>query len=103
MRTTIKVYKINPIDFWNGWQPVESMEHRAVFTLAFNAVIAEGIGNRELRAGEGGNPWWTPFPGNDSGSPLYLIAWKQDNNGDTFIVSPVELPHLGEPEISVAV
>ena len=99
----LKVYKINAIDHWDGWHPVASMEHRAVFTLAFNAAIAEGIGYRVLRAGEGGNPWWAPFPGPDSGDPLYLIAWKQENNGTTFIVSPVELPHLGEPELSIAV
>jgi len=26
------------------------------------------------------------------------LAWKQDNNGTTFICSPVPLPWLGEPE-----
>ncbi|QHJ84321.1 MAG: hypothetical protein [Bacteriophage sp.] len=27
---------------------------------------------------------------------LYAFAWKQDNNGTTFIVSPYPLPHLDE-------
>jgi hypothetical protein len=24
------------------------------------------------------------------------LAWKQDNNGTTFVLSPIELPHLKE-------
>jgi hypothetical protein len=31
-----------------------------------------------------------PFPGNNWSAPI--IAWKQDNNGTTFIASPVSLP-----------
>ena len=27
---------------------------------------------------------------------LYGFAWKQDNNGTTYVVSPVKLPHLDD-------
>ncbi|MDF2784473.1 MAG: uncharacterized protein K0S95_1008 [Pantoea eucrina] len=34
--------------------------------------------------------FWIP----DDHSFTYAFVWKQDNNGTTFIVSPVPLPHL---------
>lgn len=34
------------------------------------------------------------FPIPSDTSFTYGFAWKHDNNGDTFIISPVPLPHL---------
>jgi hypothetical protein len=45
----------------------------------------------DIRHGSG--PFVCPLPDGDCGSE-YLIAWKQDNNGSTFIASPFCLPWL---------
>lgn len=34
------------------------------------------------------------LPNAEGGEPIPFLVWKQDNNGTTFVVSPVELPYL---------
>ncbi len=55
--------------------------------LAFNDIGWEG----DSRSGHW-NCW--ALPDADSGFLHWLIAVKQDNNGQTFLASPVPLPHL---------
>lgn len=42
-------------------------------------------------------PYVFGIPPNDS-EPNFLmgVAWKQGNNGTTFVCSPIPLPHLGQ-------
>jgi hypothetical protein len=43
----------------------------------------------------GGGPWFCPLPPqHDDFECEFLLAWKQDNNGQTFIASPYPLPWL---------
>ena len=40
-------------------------------------------------------PFIAGLPTNETGNDGHImIAWKQDNNGDTFVVSPFKLPWL---------
>ena len=101
------VYCLIPIDFWQGW-------HRpsALFRVA-DDIINDGIHDPddwkrqwELAQAIATDMGWEgdiregPYvtvipdqPGNYSDPPI-LIAWKQDNNGTTFIASPFRLPWL---------
>lgn len=39
-------------------------------------------------------PYVIPLPEGDDAGWNFIIGWKQDNNGTSYIASPVELPHL---------
>jgi hypothetical protein len=52
----------------------------------------------DVREGSGG-PWFCPIP--MPGTVEYLIAWKQDNNGESFVASPFPLPWLEEDAAAV--
>lgn len=105
------VYGIYPIDF--GWENCPTVDDFAA-TLARREFSQPGYGYegdfeaykvafekaKELAATVG---WEGDFRGPahvffvpTEGSFKYGFAWKQDNNGDTFVVSPVPLPHLNE-------
>jgi hypothetical protein len=46
---------------------------------------------------EDGDIYITGLPTDDGGGfPYYLVIIKQENNGTTFLYSPVELTHLKE-------
>ncbi|MBY5716282.1 hypothetical protein HFO33_06705 [Rhizobium leguminosarum] len=108
-------YRINPIDF--GWEYLRSAEsHRKQLATAFaeqknsyerdDALKAinefENLYNAAMDAGhkvgwEGDfriEPCVGFLPAEVS-LAIYLV-WKQDNNGDTFVVSPMEMAWLEE-------
>ena len=103
------VYCLNPIDFWNGWHLasdvvcVDMTFDYANETVQINAedffpkfTLAK-FGARKLGWEE--DISWGPFisalPVDDAGGPCpIIIAWKQSNNGTTFVASPFELPWL---------
>ena len=93
MRAT--VYHISPIDLWGLAIPVSSLSgprrtwadglvEIAMHDVAMNDVGWEG----DVREG----PYIIPVLAEVE--VLHAVAWKQDNNGNTFIWSPVPLPHL---------
>jgi hypothetical protein len=91
----IYVYDCLPLDDWSGWQPLDysQKELRDLFyqglALASHCLAWQG----DLREG----PFTTPLPcGNPSCK--FMVGWKQDSKGTTFIVSPFPLPWL-EKEI----
>jgi hypothetical protein len=47
-------------------------------------------------------PYRAPLPCGDP-SCKYMVAWRQDNNGDTFIASPFHLPWLEEKSHDILV
>ena len=57
--------------------------------------IRHYIGNDEWHYYEN-NAYIFSIPNPDYATCSYGMIWKQDNNGSTFICSPVELPHLAE-------
>ena len=102
------VYYCNAIDDWSGWQdPVDLFRpylwnkaglERDIYLDGCRwkpfwdeaQALARSIGwEGDIRDG----PYVTVIPPRGSGEePLLIVAWKQDNNGDTMIASDVELP-----------
>lgn len=101
------VYECSPIDFWHGWHPLRTLMVRggdeydwameglpspgevdATWKLA--QTMARILGwEGDVRSG----PYWIPLPW-DTGVWDFAIGWKQDNNGTTFIASPVQFTWL---------
>lgn len=103
------MYRMQPIDFWFGWMRegeylrrlskiakesrldvnpflVEYGARRAqAFDLARDCDWEEDIIN---------GPFISAVPDATAHENLILIAWKQGNNGDTFVASPVRLEWL---------
>jgi hypothetical protein len=99
------VYHCGPIDCWAGWRPLrelliqdaDGVELPGPQHVQQRWELAQDLAKRiywegDVRSSEGG-PWWTPIPW-ETGDWEYVIAWKQDNNGSTFVASPVQLPWL---------
>ena len=112
------VYAMGPIDDWTGWRKPEELFRARIDTSAAASPMADDdphgdfephrwaqawtsarAGARELhwegdiRPGEG--PFVTMLPSAEPGvTTPFIIAWKQDNNGMTFIASPFRLPWL---------
>lgn len=99
------VYETNPIDAWDAFVPLEEILGRAPsvttygrgdlvrqLMFACKAVATLAAWEGDVREG----PYVIPIPGGEWGAfePELAFAWKQGNNGTTFIVSPVELPWL---------
>ena len=102
------VYSRNPIDFWRGWLTEKEYINKVIdgfdVVNAFVPVVAY-VAFRDagmklaLKVGwEGdirGEVMVSALPPLDTGSDDdVMVAWKQDNNGQTFIVSPFRLPWL---------
>lgn len=102
------VYAVPSIDYWEGW----IAEKDFMLSCLQDATVDWGLMRlgeyAELRrhamalakrAGWEGDirqgPYVAALPNGDCESDL-MIAWKQDNNGETFIVSPLLLPWLEE-------
>ena len=107
------IYACGPIDWWYGWTPLEQVLEKAMSRPGFPdfPLRAADIHERlqqarrfcpfkdsELRQGEGG-PWFCPLPLDDPGNYEFLLAWKLDNNGTTYVVSPFQLPWLDQCQI----
>ncbi len=107
------VYELSPIDHWGGWMSEEQYladcenksylstdkphERRRLEKLKKQAFDLA----KRLKIGWEGDfaegPYFSPIPaeGGNSGCEL-LLAWKQRNNGTTFIASPYPLPWLAK-------
>jgi len=104
-------YARGPIDFWDGWltedeylTPVKKVyswgpdaqrndvEYQDLKKAAFK--LARKVGwEGDIRPDSG--PFVAGLPGDEIGMDgNIMIAWKQDNNGETFIVSPFRLQWL---------
>jgi hypothetical protein len=95
------VYQVVPIDCWDLWKPLypaltemkkELMHGDAgiiLNDLCMAFMLARKLGwEGDIRSFEGG-PYIAALPAGG-----HVIAWKQDNNGTTFIASPFELPWI---------
>lgn len=99
------VYRVeNPIDFWDGWSPIAdfmvakldtdepSFGYLSDFFAFFGraCVVADQLGwDGDIRRSE---LYVSGLPEPNGGR--VIIGWKQDNNGETFVASPVPLPWL---------
>lgn len=100
------IYSQAPIDHWQGWLTVpeaaaklcggnntEDALRCLADTLQEAKQLAKVAGwEGDMREG----PYITVLPNNDN-TVACVIAWKQDNNGETFVASPYQLPWLGNP------
>ncbi len=106
------VYRTFPIDFWYGWTPflevlkdalndeqyipINPKELLARLQQAQLVAREQLCWDGDIRGGFGhhdGGPWVAPLPAK-SGGYEFLLAWKQDDNGMTFVISPQPLQWL---------
>jgi hypothetical protein len=105
-----RLYCIAPIDWWDGWIP-EFNYLRGLFTdeyadnnrdrVAAYVSLRAKAERMALEAEWEGDMSFGVFvsalPPDDCGGECpVLIAWKQSNNGTTFVYSPRPLPWLQE-------
>lgn len=112
----IYAYQLNPIDFWAGWTKAK----KAVRPVHFGPgefieaeldLIDPEVWERQWNLAQAaaakvgwegdvrGEPYVIGLPEDGAisgGGGRFIIGWKQDNNGTTFVVSPVRLPWLEE-------
>lgn len=105
------VCRLAPIDHWSGWQRPEDVfkirvddeerhtaEHWASLWQEARR-LAEMLGwEGDIRQG----PYVTVLPVVDGWVSPVIVAWKQDNNGTTFVASPYELSWLDAKEEDIA-
>lgn len=103
MNQIIYVYRVAPIDDFHLWVSPSTIFNETGtddFRLLdeFNEVFDVGKIAARFLGWEGDmreGPYVSMLPSHDSGSSSpFLIAWKQDNNGDCFIISPYLLPWI---------
>lgn len=103
------VYKLPPIDFWEGWTTPEEVDvrsRREHTILRDNGIDAEfhscreevAIARREIDLCASGHRFWREGPyvsalPEPPGSQL-IVAMKGENNGDTYVWSKLPLPWL---------
>lgn len=98
------VYSVGPIDYWLGWQSeADYLNSIANWGDCFDHadeyvdLKAEAFRLARLVWWEGDireGPFVSALPFPDYNISKLVIAWKQDNNGTTFIASPVRMPWL---------
>jgi hypothetical protein len=91
------VYFIPPIDFWFGWHDPELLIYEYERHLKFEEYFRLGK-ETARKLGWAGDVRDGPYVCGVADPNMlafnYLIAWKQENNGDCVVVSPHRLPHL---------
>jgi hypothetical protein len=106
---TMFVYQTtDPIDFWEGWQseseylaklcdsePRPDQRVKALLEYIDLRCKAEHLarstaGQGHIRCG----PYIAALPSDGGSKCPIMIAFKQTNNGTTFIISPYQLPWL---------
>jgi hypothetical protein len=103
------VYARAAIDYWPGWikeqelknqlisemMPVEHGNRSISTYFAFLAKAQELARKIGWEGDIGSGPFIAGLPTHETASDgQYVIAWKQSNNGDTFVASPYRLPWL---------
>lgn len=100
----IIVYGIAPIDWWNGWtreaeflrqlSPHDEnryiIEEYVAFTTAAFSMARQIHWEGDISNG----PYVSALPNPEGSTSEWLVAWKQSNNGTTFIASRYRLPWL---------
>lgn len=95
------IYHIPPIDFWAGWLDEATFRKHLELTdeegdldrfkeAAFGAARSELRWEGDIREG----PFFAGLPTTAEYWSSFMMAWKQDNNGSTFVASPKDLPWL---------
>ena len=106
----VHIYKIAPMDHWIGWREeydflndLEKLDDDS-YGAAIQAYEAFNVHayHKACKAGLGAETYDGPYvaalPTSD-GEIRLVMAWKQENNGTTFIASPVSLEHLEDDAV----
>lgn len=112
--TPMIVYSVAPIDFWDGWHRIDGYQgycddhpDAGLTKVDVDNFLAQALRIAKDRLGWEGDfregPFWAPMP-NRQGDywPIFMVAWKQDNNGVTFLASPFAIPQLADAECARA-
>lgn len=98
MRRVFYVYQCAPLDY--GW---DLMQVACDEDDALQAILEAA----ERSAGWEGDFAQVPrvfaVPNPESNEVSFGYAWKQDNNGTTFVAAPFAMPHLGTDCIEVPI
>ena len=99
------LYRISPIDDWGGWTPaVQALSEGAEYdpekipSDIYAAVLEQSREAAKLLGwkGDGDRVYVAGFPNGDGNPACFMLAWKQERGGTTFLWSPYPLPHLEE-------
>lgn len=86
-----RIYAINPID--HDWDRMTAAdEHDPELSAVLERAMAVSVWEGDFQR----RPRTILIPVLGYAHLIRAFIWKQDNNGTTFIASPVELPWLGE-------
>jgi hypothetical protein len=127
--TSLYCYDFGPMDFGWDWLPtvaefyaklakstpdhllqnpslsetMNEIEHFIQSPLSKFIYTALALGRKigwdgDFRENEG-EPRIVVLPHDEDFAPKLALIWKQDHRGTTFMVSPCELPWLGEPSL----
>ncbi len=92
-------YEMDPIDYFEGCVPLADYLKNTA-NPDINDIISELVVNMgKFKGWEGiiqDGIWVFAIP--DDVETKVGFVWKQDNNGTTFVISPIPLPHLRENE-----
>ena len=114
------IYETDPLDYFDGMVPLdEAIQKRAnddttppgwgigineiihfIMFCAYKVAKKKTFWEGDIR---GNNIYLFSLPDPDSVSSRLGLIWKQDNNGTTFICSPVEIPWLKEYLVKASV
>ena len=117
------IYQTNPVDFFHGLMPIkkvardfmecptivrctasgeeESDELFPLFLLAMRCARAVALAKGSYWEGDirGEQLFVFAIPDPDASPPRLGLMWKQDNNGTTYICSPVQIPWIDQEEL----
>lgn len=102
----IYLYRLPPIDHWLGWQTLAEVIASNADELSYSGFgdverirsLLEDAQAVALEHGWEGDerqgPFVTIIPTSPDDGIWFAVAWKQKNNGETFIASDRELPWM---------
>lgn len=100
-------YETPPLDCFEGLTPIDKAADLFMFgmcglvQLAMNAarasLVCKSSWEGDIRTKE---MYFFALPDPENNTTRPGVIWKQDNNGTTFIFSPVELPWLEEYQLN---
>jgi len=107
-RTPSYVYSASPIDWWQGWIDLSKHElsdfatnDEDDFGINFATEATDFLDHAKRRAADQGwegdiiqGPFLSAMPDPDNNCSRFVVAWKQYNNGTTWIASELPLPYL---------
>lgn len=94
------IYQTPPQDFFQGMQTAKQMTKEFSFNIdelvRFSMKCAYSVAKKTGSMWEGdiNELRFIGLPDPDNCAVKLCLIWKQDNNGMTFLCSPMEIPHL---------